>query len=421
MSNRFVGIRKRSAGQSKDKGSLIRYGEVIHMTIQKRTAISVFMVAFAFGLNITGIMPVLSMISEAYSDIDISMIQMLQTLPYLLLMVGSVATGFLASWFSKKSLQIFGLLLIGICGVLPFFTESFGILLMSRILIGFGFGIVSPLNTAVIAEFIEPDKRSAYLGLHVVGMGLGGMIGNVVGGFLAKLGLRFFYLIYLIPFLSVIVVAAVLPRTKPSVTPAKKGKKIRVHITAMVWILSAFSFLHTLFINSYNTNISLFLSQNVTSDTGASGVVTGVNAVFALIVGMAFSKISGVLKNKTLPVAVFSAAAGYAAALWIPGMAGVLICSALCGVSLSAFMAMSSFLISVCVEPDAVAMASSIFSVIGGIGGLIAPIVMGGLAGFLGGNTARNQFEAACIGMALLGMIVSFVTLSRKESAKQTA
>lgn len=393
------------------------------MNLSKRVAISVFMVAFAFGLNITGIMPVLSMVNEKYADVGLGMIQLLQTLPYLLLMVGSLCVGFLAAKFDKKVLILLGLALIGLCGVAPFFFDQFIVLLVSRILIGFGFGVVSPLNTAVIAEFIEPDRRSGYLGLHVVGMGVGGMIGNLLGSLLAKAGLNYFYLVYVIPFISMIFVALVLPASKPE-TAAKTedGKtKAKIHITSMVYVLSFMSFMHTLFINAYNTNISIYLTQSITKDPGASGIVTAVNAVFALIVGASFAKISGALKDKTLPVAVFSAALGYGALFVIPGMAGVLICSALCGVSLSAFMAMSSFLISISVEPDAVAMASSIFSVVGGIGGLLAPVITGAIAGAAGGNTPAHQFAIAGIGMALLGIFTVVVILKSRKKNQASA
>ncbi len=391
------------------------------MTVSKRVALSVLMVAFAFGLNITGIMPVLSMVSEKYADAGLSMIQMLQTLPYLLLMVGSLCVGFLAARMNKKALLLFGLCLIGICGVAPFFLDGFGVLLVSRILIGFGFGIVSPLNTAVIAEFIEPEKRSGYLGLHVLGMGIGAMVGNLLGGMFAKAGLRYFYLVYMIPFLSMIIVAAVLPSSKPQAQTAEARERKKIHITTMVYILSLMSFLHTLFINAYNTNISIYLTQQVTSDPGASGIATGVNSAFALLVGATFAKISGALKDKTLPVAVFCAAAGYGALFVLPGMGGVLVCSALCGVSLSAFMAMSSFLISISVEPDAVAMASSIFSVVGGIGGLLAPVITGALAGAIGGNTPAHQFAIAGIGMAVLGIFTVAVVADNRKRAGAAA
>ncbi len=373
------------------------------MTLKRKTAISVFMVAFAFGLNITGIMPVLSLVSEQYKDYSTTLIQLLQTVPYGLLMAGSAMVGWMTTKWTKKKLQIFGLLVIGISGVMPFFTDSFTVLFLARILIGFGFGIVSPLNTAVIAEVYEPEERAGALGLHVVGMGLGAMSGNLLGAVLAGAGVRYFYLVYAIGFLSALIVAVSQKETSP--TPAGKAADAKLNLD--VYLISGMSFLHTLFINAYNTNISLYIADTITKDTGASGIATAVNSVFALLVGALFTKISGILKNATLPFSAFAAVAGYTALLFIPGMSGVIIASALCGVSLSCFMAMASYLLSVIVEKEAVAKASGVFSIVGGIGGLIAPVAMSGLSTAAGGNTPKHQFTVAAAGMLVLTVLIA--------------
>lgn len=98
------------------------------------------------------------------------------------------------------------------------------------------------------------------------------------------------------------------------------------------------------------TRILEFIFANITDNPSVTGVVTAVNSAFALLVGMFFGKISGVLKEYTLAFSILAAAAGYGVILFVPGMAGVYVASALCGVSLSCFMAMTSYLISVSVE-----------------------------------------------------------------------
>ena len=167
-----------------------------------KIALSVFLTAFAFGLNITGISPVLGVLNTKYHAYGTSMVQMLQTLPYLFIMVGSFSIGWLTTKISKKKIIMAGLLIIGVCGIVPFFTESFTILFISRLLIGFGFGVTGPLNTAVVADFIEPEHRAGFMGLHVVGMGVGAMLGNLIGGMFAGIGYKYFYLVYLIAFFS---------------------------------------------------------------------------------------------------------------------------------------------------------------------------------------------------------------------------
>jgi len=373
------------------------------MKKETKVAISIFAIATAFGFSTMGLMPVLSMISDTYRDAGTSTIQLLQTIPYALIIVGSLIIGYLTTKFTKKKIVIAALLIIGICGVLPFFFSSFAVLLVSRVLIGLGFGIAGPINTAVISEFFEPERRAGYMGLHVVGMGAGAIAGNLLGGFLAEAGLRYFYLVYLLAVICAAAVLILLPET-----PAATTKKVSdLKMTKMVWSLCVISFVFTLFIGAYGINISMYISQTLTQDTGAAGLATAVNAAFATATGIVFSKIASKLRKATLPFAVFAAGTGFFVVLFIPGMPGILIASALCGIAPSCFNAMSGYLVSVSVEPDAVAKASGIFSIVGSIGGLIAPLVLSGLSNLFGGNTPGNQFTAAMGGMLIFGIIIS--------------
>lgn len=382
------------------------------MKTSRRIALSVFIVAFAFGLNITGISPVLGILSEKYAEYGTSMVQLLQTLPYLLLMVGSLMIGWLTTKITKKRIIIYGLFVIGIFGVIPFLTDSFTVLFAARLLIGFGFGIVGPMNTAVIADFFPPQERASYMGLHVVGMGIGTMVGNLLGGVLAGIGYQYFYLVYLIAIVAALGVSGTLIETPP--VEAKKSSQMKLNKT--VYFISLASFVHTLFINAYSINIGIYIMDYITDDPSITGVVTAVNAAAALTMGICFAKISGVLKKYTMAVSILAAAAGYGILIAVPGMIGVYAASILTGVSLSCFMAVGSLMISVSVEQDAVAKASGMFSIIGGIGGLIAPIALGnGAAVFFGTNSAFNQFGIAFAGITVFGIIVLIGECMKKE------
>lgn len=380
---------------------------------KKKVAVSIFFTAFAFGLNIVGISPVLGVINEKYQQYGTSVIQLLQTIQYLLIMVGSLMIGWLTTKISKKKIVLSGLLIIGICGIMPFFSENFWILVLSRILIGFGFGITGPMNTAIAAELIPEEERAGYMGLHVVGMGIGTMVGSMLGGMLAGWSYRNYYLVYLIPFIAMAGVQMLLVETPP----IKTEKASDMKLNKIIYLISFASFVHTLFINAYSTNIGIYIAENISNNPGLAGMVTSVNAAFALVTGMCFSKISAKLKNFTLPFSILTAAVGYGMVLTVHGMVGVLILSALCGVSLSCFMAIGAYLLSISVEQEVVAKAGGVFSIFGGIGGLIAPIFMGNTAKLtLGENTANNQFVIAFFGMLIFGVIAAVVMMKKKEN-----
>ena len=389
------------------------------MNTKRRAAVSVVVIAFAFGLNLTGISPILGILTDRYEQYGTGTIQLLQTIPYLLVMAGAPIAGWLTAKIRIKSLVMTGLLVIGVCGVIPCFTESFVVLFATRVLIGLGFGIISPLNTAIIAQNFPPQERALYMGFHVVGMGLGNMVGNLAGGIFAGVTTQMFFLVYGVAFLAMAVVAVMLASAPPaSVTAEKSAMKLNRD----VYVISIGSFLHTLFINAYSTNIGIYIFDHVTEDPGVSGTANAINAAAALVVGLLFGQISKRLGKYTLPFSIFIASVGFGGLLLVGGMPGVILASLCCGVSISCFMACGSYLISIFVHPEAVAKASGCFSLIGGIGGMIAPVFMSTAAAVTtGSDSADGQFLVACVGMTLFGVVATFMVLAKFKKDEAAA
>ncbi len=372
---------------------------------------SVFLVAFSIGLHLVGVAPILGVLNEVYADKGTGMIQMLQTIPYLTLIVGSLLVGWLTHHISVKRLELISLLLIGVLGMTPFFIANFWVLFATRMLIGLGFGVISPMNNTIITVTMPPGKRSGFRGLHVVAMGIGAMSASLIGGLLASIHYRYFFLIYLMAFATWFFIQF----TMKDVTPQAGQSRGMRGYGRQIWLLSACSFFHTILINAFSTNLGIYVLQNLKMGTGVTGAINTVNSILALLVGILFAKIAGFFGKYTIVFAIGAAALGFGCALVIPGLAGIILTSASCGISLSCFQAGCMQRISMAVPPDEVAGAGGVFSVAGSIGGLIGPIVLGYAAALLGGNTPVHQFTAAFAGFAALFVVT--LILVRKETA----
>ncbi len=372
---------------------------------------SVFLVAFSYGLFLVGVAPILGVLNEVYADKGTGMIQMLQTIPYLTLILGSLLVGWLTHQISVKRLELISLLIIGVLGTIPFFLPGFWALFVTRMLIGFGFGVLGPMNNTIITVTLPPEKRAGYMGLHVVAMGIGAMSASLIGGMLASIHYRYFFLIYLMTFVAWFFVQF----TMKDVTPQTGSSGRSRGYGRQIWLLSACSFFHTILINVFSTNLGIYVLQNLKMGTGAAGAVNTVNSVLALLVGVFFAKIAGFFGKYTIAFAIGAAALGFGCVLVVPGIAGIILTSACCGISLSCFQAGCMQRISMAVPPDSVAGAGGVFSVAGSIGGLIGPIVLGYAAAMLGGNTPMHQFTAAFAGFAALFAVT--LVLVRKEAA----
>jgi MFS family permease len=378
----------------------------------KKTAFVIFIIAFSLGLNVMGLSPILGELNQNFILLPASTVQLLQTIPYALLMIASLFVGPLTLLISKKRLVLSGLLFIGICGILPFFNNSYRFLLVTRILIGLGFGLVGPLNTAIISDFITVEHRPAYMGLHVAGMGIGALSGNLLGGIVARIHFRYFYLVYASAFLSAIGVLLFLLDTPPR----KDIEHSNLKMNGKVYFVSLMSFVHTLFITAFSTNIGMFILETIEGNTAITGTVMAVNAALALFVGFIFSFITRIFGRWTMAAAFMFGAAGFGMLLWMPGMIGIFSGGALCGVSLSCFMARGTYQISTAVKQEAVPKAGGIFSIIGGIGGLSSPLVLGSITTlFFKSNSAVSQFAISFTGMAVFLVVVIALEIIRSN------
>lgn len=147
--------------------------------------IAIAAISFIQGLQYC-VSPVLGQIQEHYVNVDVSLIQMLITAPALMSMIVAILSGWLVIKISKKKLLIFGSLVAGVTGFLPFLSDSFGLLFFSRTFYGVGLGLATALNTAVVAEFFEGDERVSVMGIQAASVGAGMVVVTTVGGMLQK-------------------------------------------------------------------------------------------------------------------------------------------------------------------------------------------------------------------------------------------
>lgn len=373
--------------------------------------ISVFAIAFILGLNVAGIAPILGVLNEQFSQ-GKSGVQLLQTISQVLIIVGGITIGWMTTKLSKKKLVLIGFSILMVFGCLPFFLKGYNYIFFSRLLMGFGFGIISPLNTAIIAEYVEYDKRAAYLGLHVTAMGIGAFVANLLGGFLGSFGYKYYFLIHL----EILVAIFIIIKNLPDGGKDTYVNNENMNLNSKVYKLSGIAFFNSIFTTVFLTNIGIYLNDLFKGGSSISGIATGINAIFALLAGMLFAKVIGVLKKHTLPFAVFISAAAYIILITLrSSMIGILLGCSLAGASLTLFMAMATLLVSNYVEKEAVAKASGVFNVFNSLGCLLSPIVVNYIGKIiLGSDSVINIFIVSIVGSLVLGCITYMFVLKNE-------
>lgn len=379
-----------------------------------RILITIVCISLIQGLQYC-VSPVLGEIQTMYPKASPTMIQLLVTVPSLPSMVMAVISGWLVVKISKKKLLLAGCFIAGVAGVLPFLSDSFEMLFFSRAFYGVGLGIALVMNTSVVAEFFEGQERVAAMGIQSAAIGASLILVNATGGFLGRMGFQYSCLLNVAGFLSMILIFVCLPDTGK----VKLSGENKITLNRAVVRLSVFMLLETLFVSAYTTNIAMHVSQNLTTDSGISGTLSGIFSASQLIVGLILGLVVQRTKQYTLPMAMSFLGIGGVLIVLFPGSFVLLgIGSMFCGLSQGIFVPQASVELTSSVPPASVTIATAVFSCMMNFGQLVSPVVLNTSSRLaLGEESTKNAFTvmiAAAVATSAV-MAIIWSRMGRQE------
>lgn len=382
-----------------------------------RIYITIACISLLQGLQF-GPSPVLARISEHYPDVSTSLIQMLVTAPSLIGMVFAVVCGILVTKISKKKLLLIAAAAAFITGIIPYFVDSFSLLLTMRMLYGFSLGLSTALNTAVVAEWFTGDARVVAMGVQSATVGAGIAITTAGAGQLGAINFTNSYWINVIGAISFVLILLCLPETGV----AQSSGDNKVTVNRRVFEVAILGLLEYIFLIAYTTNIAMHVFPNLADAerTPLAGNLTSIFAVAQIIIGLLLGIVTKVTKKLTLSAAMISFAIGAVILVAFPSNF-IMLCigSLLCGFSQGAFIPTAMVAVSNAVPPIAAAMASGVFTCFSCIGQLISPFLLNGLAGSIFGEASTgNVYKICAVGMALSAVLAAWI-MTKEPSKKE--
>lgn len=153
--------------------------------------------------------PVLSDISHIFpraSDLDI---QMLTSLPSLMIIPFILLSGWFTQHIGHTRLLYCGLWLFLLSGILYLFCVSMEQLLLVSALLGVGAGIIIPLSTSLISRLFAGEYRTKQFGYASAITNITLVIATAVVGYIANVQWRLPFTVYLLPLFSLLLMPAV--------------------------------------------------------------------------------------------------------------------------------------------------------------------------------------------------------------------
>ena len=153
------------------------------------------------GLAISPIMGKLETVFPHATDLEI---QMLTSLPSLMVIPFLFLSGKLSSSKDKTGILSLGLIIFLLSGISYFFINSMSGLIIASCILGIGAGIVIPLSTGLIAEYFAGRYRTQQLGISSAINNLSLVVATYLTGWLADINWHLPFVVYLLPIVSII-------------------------------------------------------------------------------------------------------------------------------------------------------------------------------------------------------------------------
>ena len=221
------------------------------------------------GLAISPILDDMQSIFPHASELEV---QMLESLPSLLIIPFMLLSGRWAVKGNKIRLLVVGTAIFLLSGVWCTTSYSLVELIIASTLVGVGAGMIIPLSTGLIVDYFTGDKRVNQLGISSAVNNLTLLIGTTAVGYLADVEWHLAFIVYLLPVVTLLLIPA-LSRTKPAPEPKSGAQNRQTTLNVKViagLVLFYFAITYTSLIVTYNTS---YVASLAGMHSGESGII----------------------------------------------------------------------------------------------------------------------------------------------------
>lgn len=289
-------------------------------TIPLITLIGIWSVSALTSLPGLAVSPILGELSTIFPHATELDIQMLTSLPSLLIIPFVLLAGKLAEKRDFIRLLRVGLWLFAASGVLYLFSSRMWQLMAVSALLGIGAGLIIPLSTGLISRYFTGEYRVRQFGYSSAITNMTLVVATAVTGYLAEVHWRLPFAVYLLPLIS-LVLSAYLKKDAVSVTikqaaaiippiqstPVISGK-YGIHIRHLVQLMLFYGLVtYVVLVVTFNLP---FLMEAHHFSSGNSGLMISLFFLAIMAPGFMLDSLVKLLGNKTKLYSLLAIAIG---------------------------------------------------------------------------------------------------------------
>lgn len=297
-------------------------------TIPLITLIAIWSVSALTSLPGLAVSPILGDLTKVFpkaTDLDI---QMLTSLPSLLIIPFILLGGKLTEKVSFVRILQIGLWLFAVSGLLYLVANKMWQLIVVSALLGIGSGLIIPLSTGLISRYFVGAYRVKQFGLSSAITNFTLVVATAITGYLAEVSWHLPFIVYLLPLISISLVGHLKTNHPESVSAASSqssraaelldidtgGSRYGIHIKHLLQLMFFYGVI-TYIVLAVIFNLP-FLMEKHHFSSGNSGLMISLFFLAITVPGFFLDKIVFRFRERTKAYSLLSMALGLAL-IWI--------------------------------------------------------------------------------------------------------
>ena len=242
---------------------------------------------------------------QYYKNYSSSQVELLVSLPSIGIMSLLMFNSVLERFVSERFMIILGLILYSICGLIPFFNQSYNLVFASRFVFGLGLGMMNPRAIAIISERFQGRERVQMLGYRGSAEVVGTALLTLIVGQLLRFNWTTTFWVYAIGFIVLALYLMFVPYEKNESDKHKHLKSVRKMTRKQIHLSIFLAFIAGMIVCA-NVAItlripSLVLQAEIGNAETASWILSCMQLV-GILAGVSFASLVNALKNRLLMI-----------------------------------------------------------------------------------------------------------------------
>ena len=381
-------------------------------TISLLALLAIWSVSAVTSLPGLAVSPILEDLSRIFPSASQLEIQMLTSLPSLLI----IPFVLLAGWLSERGGESLKLLALGLViffasGVMCVFANDMRLLIVASCIMGAGAGIVVPYSTGLVVRYFTGDSRVQQLGISSAVNNLSLVVATAVVGWIATRDWHLSFTVYLLPAVSLVLLLAL--RNAKAAPEPKESDQLRQ--TKIDWgKLAGLSVLY--FVITFTTLVITFylsfLLEKYRFPQEFSSVMISLFFLAIMLPGLALNAIIRRVRSMSVFISLLLIVVGLLLVGTIPDIPLMTLGVILTGVGYGVLQPIIYDKAAIIAPPQAATKALSVVMATNYVAVLVCPLVVDFVAKIMQQHKGSFPFVAS----AVLVAMVAFLSLLMRKS-----